>query len=146
MEDYPSDSDQIQEEQVEYTYLDGEYAPLEEFEVEENENQNFGIIDVEAYERVMEQTIELNNRTWELKYKCQDYEKELRIMKRSVTQKVKDKLHHWKRVAANFSRKTKKWVKRLRGKPVEGDALHRAPPRYRDLLAERYYPRDMYME
>lgn len=140
MEDHPSDSDQIHDEQVQYTYLDGEIAPAEEFEMAENENQNFGIIDVEAYERVMDQTTELNNLTWELRYKCQDYETELRILKRTVPQKIKDRLRHWKMVAANLTRKTKKWVKRLGGTTADEGLIYRAPPRYRDMLAERYYP------
>lgn len=136
---YSSDDDIIDDEQIQYTYVEVEIVPIIELVDDEIENHNLGMVDIEEYERVRDQAEELSGQNWELAFKCKNYERDLRILKRTMPTRIKDKIRFWKEVAAIHKQRVKTWIKHLIRCSTEEDVIYYRTPQYKGMLEARYY-------
>lgn len=134
-DNYTSDDEIIIENQISYEYQDEEIQM-----VEEAENWNMVPIGIEEYERIREQADDLDNMNWELGYRCRIYEQELRISKRSVLVRIKDRIRFWKYKATEMKKRTKLWIQRRCHYPIKETLSTQPSCRFRDTLEARYYP------
>lgn len=138
---YTSDNEQINDEQIQYTYLDEEIAPVEGLE-----NHGFGLVDIEEYERVRDQAEDLDGRNWELQLKCKAYEMELRILQRSIPERIRDSVLYLKEVITHLNQRVTAWIKWMYLQAT-GDALvYPTLRRYQDMLEARYSPYNLHQE
>lgn len=133
-----SDDDMVNEEQIQYTYIEPEIMPMMEEMGDEIEHHNYGMVDREEHERVQDHVEELSSRNWDLAFKCKEYERDLRILNRSMTTQVRDKLRFWKEVAVVCKQKAKIKIKHLFRCSTENDVVCYTIPQYRWMLEARY--------